>query len=143
MFEKIKKKIGIGCLVAGVLGASYDLLAGFNNLRFNYEEIGEDYYSITRADGILGKTSFIKRYGNFKGNTACQYRLNGSISVVDRGIFQEPDGLVDYIWVESKMLGGITSRLNREEDYDLFKDEFDKADKFLANTKKRFAKHFK
>jgi hypothetical protein len=140
MLKKIKKKIRGIAIIGGILGATYGLQFGINHLTSNFEYVDKDYHSVTRADGAFSSTRF-DRYddGNNKIDGVFQFRLFGSTKLMDD---YGSDGSVDRIHIVCPEFGGIAGVLKRENDYKKFKDEFDKADRILAETKERFAGYF-
>ena len=53
------------------------------------------------------------------------------------------DGLVDRIcFLGLRPFDDVTDFLDREKDYDRYKDEFDNADRVLAEDKERFSEYF-
>ena len=144
IMKNIGKKIKIIITVVGILGAFYLSQLGFNNLFYNREHVDGTYHSVTRPDSAFGHTE-LSRYhnGNYRNDEVYQFRFLGPSRVMtDGGMYGENDGLVDRIHIMGSRFGGVTGVLTREENYDIFKDEFDRADRVLAETKERFAKYF-
>jgi hypothetical protein len=145
MFENIGKKIKRIAIVGGILGAFYASQIGFNNLLYNREYISGNYHSVTKPDKAFGHTDFTRHHdGDYRNDEVYQFRFLGPSRVMtDGGMYGENDGLVDRIHIMGLRFGGVTGVLNREENYERFKDEFDNADRVLAETKERFAEYFK
>ncbi len=145
MIENIGKKIKRIAIVGGILGAFYASQIGFNNLFHNKEYINGNYHSVTKTDGAFSHTGFTRYHnGDYREDTLDQHCFLGSSrTMTDGGIDGENDGLVDSIHIRGPRFGGVTGVLTREENYKGFKYEFDDADRFLAETKERFAEYFK
>jgi len=144
MIKNIGKKIKIIVIVGGILGALYLSQLGFNNFFHNTEHVEGTYHSVTRPDGAFGHTELRRSHnGNYRNDEVYQFRFLGPSRVMtDGGIYGENDGLVDRIHIMGPRFGGITGVLTREENYEIFKEEFDRADRVLAETKERFKEYF-
>ena len=147
--DKIKSIVvtRAGSAVLGTLAVAaitYFAIIGSGALVLNREDVGEDYTSITRFDVALGYTNFTKYRGDLKQDQVFQTRIFGqTIIILDGGIYGKNDGLTDRIEITCPAIGGVTGTLTREEHYSSrFKSEFDKADRILAETKRRFGKDF-
>jgi len=140
MLKDIGKKIKRIAFIGG-LGAFYVTCPiFFNNLINNREYINSNYHSITKADGALSITELnTSRDGDWRMDKVVKYSfMRPSRTMIDGGSDGKNDGLVDKIYITGSRLNGT---LIREKNYEKFKDEFDKADKILAETKEKFAKY--
>jgi len=141
MIKTFKKSLKIVTIAVAVLGGSYGFL---NTTLDNKEYINGDFHSVSKID----KTNFIEftQYDseNFKENEVRQYCFFGpSKFITDGGVYGKNDGLVDKIYITGSMFGKTSGTLIRKENYEKFKNEFDQADKLLAETKEKFSEYFK
>jgi len=105
---------------------------------------GGNYHSVSRADGAFQKTE-LTVYTNcdYKEDEVYHFKLFGSTCFInDGGLHNKNDGLVDKLYFPGSIFSRLSGEYTREHDYNRLKKEFDKADKLLAKTKKRFSKYF-
>jgi len=150
----IKKILGKGAIVAGILGASYFSALGINHYKNDIQGIrstednGTLQY-ITRAEGVTGYKGIVRKRYHFEILPGSPIALGGSDVVIDHHFFGNttnygdvaletivPDGIVDYIEIMDRR--EVVEMLIRPRDYKEHKASFDLADKVLAETKERF-----
>jgi len=136
---KIRDIVMVGCVAAGL----YIMNLGSNILQWhNKEHIDGNYHSVSKSDGAFGHTRYVRYYnGDYKMDEVWQSRfLRTSRFIRDGGLEGENDGLVDEIHIMG--IGAKTKALlHRDKDYDANREEFDKADRLLAETKERFEEY--
>jgi len=134
----------LGSFVAGGI-VIYFGLVGINKSTENSEVIDTKYHSISEAIGPFNHIELIRfTPDDIKVDEVHQYKFLGtSVTISDGFPYGAYDGLVDRISPsKSSISNNVTMVLYRDKDYQTHKSEFDKADKLLADTKKRFADHF-
>lgn len=130
------KNGGTIALVVGGITVVYLGSLGFNNLLNNREDIDAACHSVTKPDGAFGFTTYIEDYRN---DRIYQSRWFSFKTMTDGYPYGKQDGLVDKISIKTLEK---SSTFYRNSDYELHKKRFDKADKLLAETKKRFKEYF-
>ena len=135
------KKLAVSCLAIPLLYAGG---LGLSNFLNNKEYIDGEAYRISRAEGLFGRITYrVTRDKTIKEVLKDNYFSgDGVVRIVDGGLSGKFDGLADRIHIFGNRFG-INGILTRERDYNIFKDEFDRADRLLAKTEERFEKYLK
>ena len=146
MIRKLGEKVATSLAVFGMVIGTH---VGLNNLFNNREYTSETLNSITRANGLYNSTKFsVYHNGDYRSQSVSEhtyYGFGSTVTITDSdfglGIY---DGLVDEIKTSGDNFPGTDRKyLSRHQDYDQFRGTFDAADKKLATTKKKFARHFR
>jgi len=143
MIQRIKDTVENIALVGVAVGTVYFGILFPYMLLTNEKTIKDSGYSIEKLSLSFTNTEF-ERYSH-KDAVFKSHPFKSDVHLVDGGSFGERDGLVDYLYISgSHEIKGSnfelkTGLLYRNKDYKEFKEEFDKADRLLAETKERFA----
>lgn len=141
-------KILKNSMPAFAIGGIFAISLGFFNLFYNYTNYNKDRkgYSveISRTEFPFTARTFHKKKFNEENGIemASRYKFMGTRTFYwdEKGKDSSlPDGFVDKI-SKHKVLNGSSSinNLIRDRDYNNYKEKFDEANKYLADTKEKF-----
>lgn len=142
----IENLVGIGkkIVTVGAVSAAtvYLTLLGMNHFIHNTEYRSRNRHTVTRAEGAFGSTEFTRDF-DYEIDEVQQSGLGSYKAFLDGRPFGEHDGKVDIIQIIQESWNPFSSGaqkniLSRYIDYWRFPEEFDKADRLLAETKERF-----
>ncbi len=101
---------------------------------------------VTKIDGAVSETHFSrsrKENGNIQDVVCEDFLFGRTMFYIDGGKFGPHDGKVDMIIEKEGVLAvGESIQYSRSENYDEYKELFDKADEELYKQKMRFREYF-